>query len=116
MHFDAELILTKTKGGLLVKKRFFNGEVEARFCYIIRSFELYFSDSSLKDMDNNFNKYLSSALYAVALLKVNKKCNDRISPLLQNSSVNEIKKICRAAEKNMEENQTHFTMIYTKKP
>ena len=110
MFFDANLILTKTKREFLVQKRFIDDKAEANFTNIMRSYEPYSYDCSLNDMVEDFSITLSSALDTVAPLK--KRSNDRISPWLNNNNVNESKRICRAAEKKMEEVQ--FTAIYTK--
>ena len=40
MFFDANLTLTKTKREFLVQKRFIDGEAEAKFSNIMRSFDI----------------------------------------------------------------------------
>ena len=55
-----------------------------------------------------FNNTLSSALNTAAPLKVQKRSTDRISPLFNNNSVNEIKRICWAAERKWR--KTRFTV------
>lgn len=58
-----------------------------------------------------FNNTLSSALNTAAPLKVRERSTDRISPRLNNNSLNEIKTICQAAERKWRKTRHVFDSV-----
>lgn len=85
------------------RKLLFKGKVEAEFCNIMRSIESHSCDCSLNDTVEHSSDTSSSALNTVVQLKVKKRLTDRLSPWLNNNSVNN-RQTCQTAEREWRKN------------
>ena len=79
---------------ILVQKRF----LDETYFLMLRSFEPYSYECFLNKMVEKGNNTMSSASNTAVTLKIKKRSTDKIFSCLNNNNVNEIKRICQAAE------------------